>query len=108
MTPEERADNIMRYRKWRFIDDGAEVTSLIAAAIWEAVLAEYEGDDSNVARIEQSAYNKGFNSGIEEAAKVAEIHYEECREKDLGVCPRIIEQGIRMLRRPEKGAAREE
>lgn len=82
LTPEERAEKIIKY-----FDDNADAGTLrwgaakatIEAQIREAVLAEYEGEDSPVSRIEHAAYDSGYSRATEEAAKIAyEISFTHC------------------------------
>lgn len=43
---------------------------------------------------------EAWNLAMEKAAKRANLHYEECRSKDLGLCPMIIADEIRALKLP--------
>lgn len=64
---------------WRHTTDVDLVIKEIAVQIREAVIAEYEGEDSPVSRIEHAAYDSGYSRATEEAAKIAcEISFTHC------------------------------
>lgn len=76
MTPEQRAEKIVNQYFQNIIPEPVKnqpqliglIASQIAEAEREAAVKEYEGDCSNVAKIEQEAYKKGFSAAREKAA----------------------------------------